>query len=249
MIKKEISDNINFFNKNNYIYGNHGMGELIPLDNIKIDFLSRFKTQNKKFIDVGGGSGRFIEKIHKIHPNFELTLIDPSISLLNQNQNQEIVKRLGFLPDNLPKEKYDIININRVIHHVIGKSIKESRILAFKSINNLNYILNKDGFIVFHEVFYESFLYKNLTSSIIFYLLKIQNFLKIQLPIKEFLLGLNVYFYDRKILFKLLKSSNFEIIYSKELHWKKRFKFNIALLKNIGDILIIGKKKNNTSNR
>ena len=96
-----------------------------------------------------------------------------------------------------------------------------------------------------HEDFYEGYLIPKMPSYLIFYILKIQNMLKIELPLKEFISGLTVYFYTRKYLKKTLNECGFEIVDIKHDYWSDTYKKNLMLLKDWGRILIIAKKLRN----
>jgi SAM-dependent methyltransferase len=67
------------------------------------------------------------------------------------------------------KKKYDVIIIMAVLHHLIGKSRKESKKLAEKAISNCLKILKKDGSLIIFEPVFSNY----LMMDILFYLKKI----------------------------------------------------------------------------
>lgn len=138
--------------------------------------------------------------------------------------------------------KYDYIHIKEVLHHVTGKTVSESNLSLKNSILRVHELLEKNGILLIHEEFYEGYLIQNLQSYVIFYLLKIQNRLKIKLPVKEFILGLDVYFYTRKELKKIIEECGFEILDIKVDYGLTDSKKELLLIKNWGRILIIAKK-------
>ncbi len=85
-------------------------------------------------------------------------------------QNIEGVETgIGRLPSELNlEERFDVIHIKEILHHVTGKSIAESKKKLEASIITSKERLNHGGYSLVGEVYYESFLYRTLTRSIIF---------------------------------------------------------------------------------
>lgn len=84
------------------------------------------------------------------------------------------------------------------------------------------------------EVYYEGYLIPKLPSYLIFYLLKLQNKLNIKIPYKDFILGLDVYFYTRDELIKILEECGLKI-----LDIKSHKRSNLLPLKNFGKVSIV----------
>lgn len=207
-----------------------------------LDFIKDHRKDSAIFLDIGGGSGRFArllkDKVRDIH----IIIVDPSIEMLNLIDDDDITKIVGELPGplNLPSiNKADFILLEDVLHHITGKSIKISKELVIESLNQTKKQMDKNGFLLIEDIFYEG--YGNLTipRTIIFYLLRIQNIIKIRFLPKEFLLGLNVCFYTRPELFKILDQCGFKIIFSKEIQFANSLKKKALLLKNWGKISLI----------
>ena len=94
---------------------------------------SSFGTDNQivlNVLDIGGGSGSFVDMLIKHMPNIHVTVLDNSEYLLNQNKkskNKHIV--LGSadkIEELFPTQKFDLITINWVLHHLVGKSRKDT---------------------------------------------------------------------------------------------------------------------------
>ena len=162
---------------------------------------------------------------------------------MSEISNPKITKIVGKLPDEIHLNgNFTFIHIKEVLHHITGKTVSESNLLLKESLMCVNGLLDKNGFILIHEDFYEGYLIPKMPSYLIFYILKIQNMLKIELPLKEFISGLTVYFYTRKYLKKTLNECGFEIVDIKHDYWSDTYKKNLMLLKKWGRILIIAKK-------
>lgn len=226
-----VMDPGEFFDRNSKVYGC-----LIPhkYDYFFIDFIRR-NTNKCNLLDIGGGGGCFTKLCKECFKEFSLCIVDPSKSLLQKQELNDIKLVIGKLPNDLnTKETFDYIHIKEVLHHVTGPSIKESRNLLIQSLINSQNHLNNNGYILIHEPFYESYFIPTCTRTIIFYLLKLQNLLKIKIPLKEFISGLDVCFYTRNELRKIFKDLGFEVVDYYEENWKwKKYK-KMMLIKNTG---------------
>lgn len=196
-------------------------------------------------MDVGCGSGRFACAIKDTYPNMDVVAIDPSQSLLNQVGDKRIKKSIGSLPNDIPIDKYrafDYIHIKEVLHHIVGPSVFESKNLIKKSLISLKNYLKDDGFIFIHEIYYESWYIPTISRNFIFYILMLQNKLKIKFLPKEFLLGLEVCFYTRNEFRQVLKECGFEVVGYMEEPWENNFKKKLLLLEDWGRMIFIAKK-------
>lgn len=225
-----------FYGKNNHQ----------SLDYYFINQMKLRKTRLTRLLDVGGGSGNFAYLVKVEIPQSEVTVIDPTKKLLDVITDPNIKKIQGNLPNNLNLDDasfFDYICIQEVLHHLTNSSITGSKHLMIESLLELKNHLDEDGYLLIHEIYYERSFIDTATRTIIFYLLTIQNFLKIKLPSKEFLLGLEVCFYTRRKLFEILRSCGFEVIHSFNAPWNKSPKTYALFLKDWGRILLIAKKK------
>lgn len=219
-----------YFDKNHEIYGN-------KTSKSDFDFLNFIinGNQNATLLDVGGANGHFVSLVHQSCPNIKLTVLDPSKILLNEINNPEINKVVGKLPDDVPiNSKFDYIHVRTVFHHITGNTVGKSKELVKKSIISLKNLLNEDGVMLITEVYYEGYLIPKLPSYLIFYLLKLQNKLNIKIPYKDFILGLDVYFYTRDELIKILEECGLKI-----LDIKSHKRSNLLPLKNFGKVSIV----------
>lgn len=228
-----------FFDENSDFYDPN----LLKYDYEFMEFIKNGNGQNISILDVGGGSGNFSKLIMQNCVNVNITILDPSEKLLNKVNNPKINKINGKLPDSIPiNSKFDFIHIKNVLHHITGSTVLESKLLVKNSLNNLKMLLNDDGFLLIHDLCYEGFLIPKFPNYLIFYLLKLQNKLNVKIPFKEFLLGLNVYFYTKNELESILNECGFQIIEFKFNKWDDSTQKKVMLIKNWGILLIIAKK-------
>ena len=135
--------------------------------------------------------------------------------------------------------KFDIIHADSVLHHIIGSGIKESKHLVKEIIGELIKRLAKDGSLIIEEIYYNSFIYPPITSSIIFYGLKFCNHFNINMSkiIKEFPPGLEVDFlYDKELLKFLEMYGKTRLVKRVELKIPRLYRF--FLLKKFGHISV-----------
>lgn len=232
-----------FFDNNKHYYGG-----LTPskFDYIFIDFISKHSNLCN-LLDVGGGGGCFTKLCQEHFENSNLCIVDPSFSLLHKQELKNVKLIVGKIPDELnTEEKFDFIHIKDVLHHVTGSSIKKSKDLVTLSLINLEKNnLNQNAYILIQEFYYESYLLKKFTRTLIFYLLKMQNLLHVKIPAKEFIMGLDVCFYTRDEFKQIFKENGFKIIdYYEEKNEKNKIYKKLLLLKNWGRMCFVIQSKN-----
>lgn len=228
-----------FFDKNSDFYSQ----PTLSLDNYFINFIKNHDTENVNLLDIGGGNGNFSNLINENFPNINITILDPSKKLLSKIENSDITKIVGKLPNEIHvNDTFKYIHLKEVFHHITGETVSKSKILFKRSLIRINDLLDENGFLLIHEDFYEGYLIPKLPSYLIFYLLKIQNMLNYEFPIKEFIPGLRVYFYTRRELKRTLKECGFEIVDIRLDYWDNTTKKKIMLLNEWGRILIVAKK-------
>ena len=225
-----------FFDKNDDFYG---CLEPQKYDYFFIDFISEH-SKKCNLLDIGGGGGCFTKMCKERFQETNLCIVDPSRSLLNKQRLDGVKLVIGKLPNELNiTEKFDYIHIKEVLHHITGASIAESKKLLVDSLLNSLSLLNKDGTLLIHELFYESYLIPTFTRTMIFYVLKLQNLLRIKIPVKEFMQGLDVCFYTRSELKKTFNDLGFEIVDYYEEDWGNSKLTKMMLLNNWGRMCFV----------
>lgn len=237
MKKKYTSNSSNFFDDNEDFYGDV---KASSHDDYFLNFIKTRQKQNARLLDIGGGSGTFAKLVKNSCSDIEVTVVDPSKKLLDKIDDSSIIKLQGALPAQISlNESFDYIHIKEVFHHITGHSIKTSKKLLEESLLTIKRHLNYDGYVFIHELFYESYLIPSFSRNMIFYLLTLQNKLKINIPISEFLMGLSVCFYTRSEFQNTLDYCGFHIINKNEEYWANSWGKRAALLKNWGRMLFI----------
>jgi SAM-dependent methyltransferase len=209
---------------------------------------SYMKNSNKsnnmiKILDVGCGDGPFIRSMLTTGVNAFFTGFDLSLKMLRtakktiSNTTVELVAADGF---NMPLRKearFDLIHIDSVLHHLVGTNRAESMRLVNLFCTQLRQQLSEKGILVVEEVYYVSYLFPKLTSSLIFYGLKLLNFLHLDASriVSELLPGLEVNFLGDKEIEKLLSTYG-RVYLIKKTPWQRPNLYRLLLLKDFGHI-------------
>ncbi len=230
-----------YFDKNAHFHAYHNDPSVyLPI----LELLkSNHKSNNLKILDVGCGDGSFIKGLKKMGIAAEFFGIDLSSSMI-QMANQNLTERDVYLMVGdlfklplRPDLKFDIIHLDSVLHHIIGKNVTESKRLVMQILSLLTKRLSVRGSLIIEEVFYNSHLYPSITSSVIFYSLKFCNYFKFDMRriIPEFPPGLEVDFFHEKELKNMLdKFGDLHLIKRVQLEVPRFYK--IFLLKSFGHI-------------
>ena len=197
-----------------------------------------------KMLDVGCGDGSFIKSIIMTGIDAVFIGTDVSLSMINMAKKNLTYPRVElFLADGfkLPlksESKFESIHIDSVLHHLIGNTKYQSMVLVNLMLKVLSDRLSENGVLVIEEMHYVSYIKPNITSSIIFYGLKLLNFFHLDISriLHEFQLGLEVNFLYDKEIEKLLEEYGTVRLIKKDL-WKKIPKlYKFFLLKELGHI-------------
>jgi SAM-dependent methyltransferase len=204
------------------------------------------KDNNITILDIGCGGGPFIKNLIRNSIQADYFGTDLSYNMIQMAKENVADSKVSlFVSDgfNLPIRsdfKFDIIHLDSVIHHIIGKNRTESKALIKKMLDKLINNLSINGSLIIEEVYYDSYLYPEITSSIIFYGLKFLNFINLDISklIKEFSIGLEVNFLYERGVEKLLKNYG-DARLIKRIPWDVPLLYKFLLLKKYGHISYI----------
>jgi SAM-dependent methyltransferase len=166
-----------------------------------------------KLLDVGSGNGSFVRSLLNSRMKFDYYCTDISLNMLRiANENLQDGNVGFFAADafQLPLVDglvFEIIHIDSVLHHLIDSTKGKSNMMAASLIDVLVDRLSDNGVFIIEEVNFGSHLYGQLTSTIVFYALKINKFLRFDFSrvIPDLRPGLEVNFLDDEYLLGLLR--------------------------------------------
>ena len=197
-------------------------------------------------LDIGCGNGDFIKTLLDRGIEARYFGTDLSIEMIKIAISIGAVYPVEFIiADGLsmpvkPGTKFDVIHIDSVLHHLIDNTRAKSTHLVKKMIEALLALLKPNGILIVQEIFYDSYLVHSLTSFMIFYGLKVMNFLGLDFSSidKEMRPGLEVNFFHEMQLSKLLgEYGHTDMINKTIMHSSRTHK--AALLRNRGPITFI----------
>jgi hypothetical protein len=133
-----------------------------------------FTKQNFFFLDIGGGNGRFTDRILQAYPQSTGTILDNAESILSLNKIDQrktiILGSVEDLTNIFDSSKFDLIFFNWTIHHFVKGSYAETRKTQLEVIINATNLLSSIGYISVYENMYDGIIFKSLPSYLIFYL-------------------------------------------------------------------------------
>jgi 2-polyprenyl-3-methyl-5-hydroxy-6-metoxy-1,4-benzoquinol methylase len=175
-----------------------------------------------KLLDVGCGDGSFIKCLFEAGVRMNYFASDLSFRMITLGKknlidcNVELFVADAFNIPLKPNLKFDVIHLDSVLHHLIGKTRGKSTDLVKRMIELLVSKLSDNGIIIVEEWYYVSYLLPQFTSFVVFYGLKVINWLNLDFSYtKEIRPGLEVNFLHPNQLLKILGRYGFSYLLNK----------------------------------
>ncbi len=123
-------------------------------------------------LDVGGGNGKFADRLLNSYPSCRVTVLDNSELLLSKNEPNERKTIICESVKNLSQLdiKYDLVCLNWLLHHLVSDSYWESRKNISQTLNDAAILLSSQGRISIFENMYDGIIFDQLPSYLIFHL-------------------------------------------------------------------------------
>ena len=141
-------------------------------DAVRVRIDQDFPRGEFRFLDVGGGNGAFSDRLLAHYPRAIGTVLDNSELLLSRNERNarktcicDSVKHVGHIG-----EKYDLISVNWLLHHLVGDSYVKTRQNQLATLKSLRALLTTCGRVSIFENMYNGWLIENLPGQIIYHL-------------------------------------------------------------------------------
>ena len=198
-----------------------------------------------KVLDLGCGDGSFIKNLIAGGINAEFigsdvssSMIDIAKEKLDDQNNVEWLVCDGFELPLISRAKFDVIHLDSVLHHLVGKTRSKSRCLSNRLLAILINRLSKNGILIVEEMYYNSYLIPQITSFFVFYALKLLSMLKLDLSKFTSLYqpGLEVNFFCDKQIEGMLKNYGDSVYMIKRSPDAIPKLFRMLLLKDWGHI-------------
>jgi len=131
-----------------------------------------FPSGEFTFLDVGGGNGKFADRLLAQFPQARGTVLDNSEALLARNIKRDRKTIVCDSVENLSRmdAKFDIICVHWLLHHVVSYSYRRTTRNQLATLKVLRELLSPRGRISMFENMYEGWLLKASPVWIIYHL-------------------------------------------------------------------------------
>ena len=123
-----------------------------------------------RFLDVGGGSGRFTDRLLAAYPKAHGTILDNSPLLLGKNTSHSRKHIIEDSAEHMHRldRRYDLVFFNWVLHHLVGDDYRQSLAHIEHALRAATGLLTPRGRISVFENVYDGLIVGNAPGRIIF---------------------------------------------------------------------------------
>jgi SAM-dependent methyltransferase len=137
-----------------------------------------FGTRPVRLLDAGGGNGVFTDAVLAAMPGWSSTIVDISDHLLAQNAVSPAKRLVGGsifdLETLLPGERFDMISVNWMLHHLIAGNYRASLDNIVAALRTCAAMLAPDGLLCVGENRYQGLGDSNVPARLIYALTAIE---------------------------------------------------------------------------
>lgn len=166
-----------------------------------LDWIKKKKFNKKlEICEFGGGAGQLLNEIRKSYSNVDLT----NVEIIDEYKRFMVSKKIKYVVSSVLNSKFsnnsfDIILMRDVLHHLVGKNLKETTENQKHALKELKRLIRPGGAIFIEELTDSS----EAVCSLLYFLTKLNS--KIGLRILSFYVNPNaiIYFFTPNRLLKL----------------------------------------------
>lgn len=195
-----------------------------------------FPNGDFRFLDVGGGNGSFTDRLLKQYPQASATVLDSSELLLSRNQKDPRKTCLCESVENLNQlnEKFDIISVNWLLHHLVGESYQQTRDNQLNTLKTINTLLSQRGRVSVFENMYEGWLAENLPGKLIYFFTSLKSIAALTRGMGANTAGIGVCFLSKNQWFSTVHDAGLNVInYTEPDSWAWKISPLWRLLLNV----------------
>lgn len=125
-----------------------------PLVKLFLEWAKKFPKKEIKVCEFGGAAGQLLAEIDKISPfNIELC----NIEIVKDYGDRQVSKKIKFFEGSIltppfDDQFFDCLIIRDVLHHLVGKSLKETAANQKKALGELKRLAKPSGIILIEEL-------------------------------------------------------------------------------------------------
>jgi SAM-dependent methyltransferase len=200
-----------------------------------------FPAGEFSFLDVGGGNGRFADRLLAHYPKAIGTVLDSSELLLSRNQTNERKTVICDSVENLGRlnAKYDLICVHWLLHHLVGDSYTETRQNQSAALQILSGLLNSRGRASVFENMYNGWLLDNLPGQLIYHLTSAKSIASLTRWMGANTGGVGVCYLSTKEWFRTIHAAGLRVLsYVEPDTWRWPLRPGWRMLLHIRDIRV-----------
>jgi hypothetical protein len=167
-------------------------------------------TKHSNLLDVGGGNGRYCDRFLNSYPNWQCTLVEPELSLLNKNTphpNKRLINNTYQMLND--RSSFNAIQFNWVLHHFVCDTYRKSCAAQESALEKARELLTPGGQIFIFENFYEGTGFVELPCKIIYQITSSRALQNIAARMGANTAGVGVCFHSESHWTKLLEKLGF----------------------------------------
>jgi len=194
-----------------------------------------FSGRPFSFLDIGGGNGLFADRVLATYSNSRGTVLDNAEILLRKNKDWPDRKTIVCgSAENLETlfagERFDIIFMNWVLHHLVGESYASTTENVRRLLHGAGSLLHPNGRISIFEHMYDGLVIDNLPSHIIYHLTSSRRLSSLIRRWGANTAGVGVCFRSRKAWLDIIRDAGLDAVeYSEGSRWPIRLAHRLLL--------------------
>ncbi len=153
LLKKQIESHFAYA-KGKYL---HHKGLIHPeCDSVLLEFFSKECQAKQRLLEVGGGSGYFLEVMNSVKPCDLLVNVE-LCSRIYARQTSNKISLVGGTADKLPfhNSSFDVVLCKNLFHHLVGKTREESFNIVQQTLKEMIRVLRYGGIAMIVEQYNE----------------------------------------------------------------------------------------------
>lgn len=172
------------------------------------------------YLDVGGGNGKYADKILSRYPSSHVTLVEPEFSLISKNtlSPRKCLIYSTFQESAPSRYRYDVVGFNWVLHNFVGDSYRQCVKLQLLGLQRAYDALQPGGIVLIVENYYDGAWINNVSGRIIYGLTGSTLLRRLTAKLGANTAGTGVCFHSERMWKHLLQRAGFEFICGEDLY-------------------------------